>query len=169
MSNTQKGTSWFTRYIKRSLGEEKNNEINSFIEESMSEEFFDFSSEAEIHEYLGEIVKQYVYSLNMDEISDLRFYTGYDFRNINNTMRGKWNYEENGLLTQEKKDMYNELGERIYKVINKFPQLNLNIKAYRGVNIKAFWDYGVYTLDDIFCLRRAIYLRIWFFFNISFT
>ena len=57
----------------------------------MSEEFFDFSSEAEIHEYLGEIVKQYVYSLNMDEISDLRFYTGYDFRNINNTMRGKWN------------------------------------------------------------------------------
>lgn len=120
MSNTQKGTSWFTRYIKRSLGEEKNNEINSFIEESMSEEFFDFSSEAEIHEYLGEIVKQYVYSLNMDEISDLRFYTGYDFRNINNTMRGKWNYEENGLLTQEKKDMYNELGERIYKVINKF-------------------------------------------------
>ena len=153
MSNTQKGTSWFTRYIKRSLGEEKNNEINSFIEESMSEEFFDFSSEAEIHEYLGEIVKQYVYSLNMDEISDLRFYTGYDFRNINNTMRGKWNYEENGLLTQEKKDMYNELGERIYKVINKFPQLNLNIKAYRGVNIKAFWDYGVYTLDDISVLE----------------
>lgn len=49
--------------------------------------------------------------------------------------------------------MYNELGERIYKVINKFPQLNLNIKAYRGVNIKAFWDYGVYTLDDISVLE----------------
>lgn len=153
MSNTQKGTSWFTRYIKRGLGEEKNNEINSFVEQSMSEEFLDFTSEAEIHEYLGEMVKQYVYSLNMDEISDLRFYTGYDFKNINNTMRGKWNYEENGLLTQEKKDMYNELGERIYKVINKFPQLNLNIKAYRGVNIKAFWDYGVYTLDDISVLE----------------
>lgn len=149
MSNTKKGTNWFTSYIKKSLGPEKNSEISNFILATLSEDYLSFTSEEEVYGYLGDIVKQYIYSLDMEELTDLKYYTGYDFRNINNTMRGKWNYEENGLLTNEKKEMYNKLGEKIYSIINKCPSLNINIKAYRGVNIKAFWDYGIYSIEDL--------------------
>lgn len=149
MTFNEQGTNWFTRYILRCLGEEKRNELNYFINDSLNEEYLEFIDENQIYDLLSEMVINYIDKLSISELADLRFYTGYDFRNINNTMRGKWNYEENGLLTNEKKDRYKKLGESIYNVINKFPPINLNIKAYRGVSIRAFYDYGINSLDEL--------------------
>ena len=64
-------------------------------------------------------------------------------------MRGKWNYQENGILTIEKKDLYHKLGEKIFDIIDKFPPLDINIKVYRGVNLKAFNDYHINTLEEL--------------------
>lgn len=149
MSETQKGTSWTTRYLLKTLGPEKCQELSLYSQDVLKEEFTEFTSEEQINEMLSDIVKEYIEKLSINEIGDLRFYTGYDYRFINNTMRGKWNYEENGLLTSEKKEYYRNLGESIYQIINKFPSLPMNIKSYRGVSIKAFFDYGITSLEDL--------------------
>lgn len=149
MSNIKKGTSWFTRYIKRNLGTSKLFEISKFVEKTLTDDFKIFTSEKEVYKVLDNIEKKYLYNLSIDELSDLKFYTGQDFRNINNTMRGKWNYQENGILTIEKKDLYHKLGEKIFDIIDKFPPLDMNIKVYRGVNLKAFNDYHINTLEEL--------------------
>lgn len=149
MTSSLKGTSWATRYLKKHLGPKKCKELKTYTNEVLKEEFLEFTSEDQVNETLSEIVREYIETLSIAELGDLRYYTGYDYRYINNTMRGKWNYEENGLLTSEKKAYYRNLGESIYNIINKFPSLNMNIKSYRGVSIKAFYDYGITSLEDL--------------------
>ena len=154
MSETKKGTSWTTRYLINTLGPEKCQELSIYSEDVLKEEFIELTSVDQINELFSDIVKEYIEKLSIKELGDLRFYTGYDYRFINNTMRGKWNYEENGLLTPEKKEYYRKLGESIYQIINKFPPLPMNIKSYRGVNIKAFYDYGITSLDDLIYMEN---------------
>ena len=149
MIKNKKGTSFSTRYILNNLGSENVQELSSYIEQVLKEEFVEFTSVEQINKTFLEIVRDYIDSLSLKELSDLRFYTGYEYRFINNTMRNKWNYEENGLLTTEKKEYYQQLGESIKKIIDKFPSLNINIKSYRGISIKAFYDYGITTISDL--------------------
>lgn len=149
MSDTKKGTSWSTRYILRSLNKDQKEEILSYINNVNEEEYLEFSNEQQVYDLLEDIVRSYIESLTLNELSDLRFYTGYDFRNINNTMREKWLYEENGVLTKEKKNKFQKLGKSIYRIINKFPSLNIPIKAYRGVTLRAFRDYNIQSIEDL--------------------
>lgn len=149
MYSNDKGTNWFTRYILKCLGKEKCEELEYFTSDIPNQDFLEFISEDQVYDILNDIVRDYIENLTVSELADLRFYTGYDFRNINNTMRGKWNYEENGLLTNEKKDKFKQLGESIYEVIKKFPPININMKAYRGVSIRAFFDYNIHSLEDL--------------------
>lgn len=153
MSVTQKGTSWTTRYLLKTLGAEKCQELLMYSEDVLKEEFLEFTSADQINEMLSATVKEYIEKLSISELGDLRFYTGYDYRFINNTMRNKWNYEENGALTPEKKEYYQKRGESIYNVINKFPSLSMNIKSYRGVSIRAFYDYGITSLPDLIYMK----------------
>ncbi len=145
----EKGTNWFTRYILRCLGTSKCDELNLFTEDILKQDYHNFTSEDEVYEHLSEMVFNYIEGLSVNELASLRYYTGYDFRNINNTMRCKWNYEENGLLTNEKKDKYQKLGEEISNIINRFPEISFNMKAYRGVSIRAFYDYGITSLSEL--------------------
>ena len=68
MSNIKKGTSWFTRYIKRNLGTSKLFEISKFVEKTLTDDFKVFTSEKEVYKVLDNIEKKYLYNLSIDEL-----------------------------------------------------------------------------------------------------
>ncbi len=148
-----KGTNHLIEYIFRYIDKDRKDDLHLFAEEATQRTYLTFNSADEVAEILGEMVYNYINRLSFKELNDLRYYTGTSFKFINNVMRRKWNYEENGLLTKEKEEYYRSIGERITRVVRKFPSLNMNVKAYRGVSLRAFYDYGIYTLEDLIHLE----------------
>ena len=144
----EKGTTWTTRYLMKELAEKKD-EIEMYIADVCSREHSTFSTPEEVEETFGTKVDRYSESLTYRDAETLRHYTGYYFRFINNVMRNKWNYYENGLLTEEKKQDYLKIGEAVRRIIHKFPKLDANIKTYRGVSLRAFYDYGITSLEEL--------------------
>ena len=149
MTKEKKGINISTKYILKYLGKDKINRLLYFVDEVKKRECYSFTNIEEVKSYLGQLVENFVYSLTEKELSSLRYYTGYNFRNINNTLRRNWNYEENGLLTKEKIKEYEILCNEISKIIEKFPSLEIDLKTYRGVNIRAFKDYGINDISEL--------------------
>ncbi len=142
-----KGESDATRYLKHYIKEKE--EIDLYLDDMQIREYTTFKTEEEVKEILGPLVESFLNRLTYKEVDELKNYSGYFFKFINNVMRGKWNYEENGKYTKEKEDDYRNQGDRITKVITKFPELGMDIKTYRGVTIRAFYDYGITSITDL--------------------
>ena len=106
---------------------------------------------------MGDFFDSYLETLyrnnNYSELEKLRYYTGYSFRDINALLRGKWNYEVNGLLTEEKRKEYMKLSEDIRKLILNSPKLLASIKTYRGASLSQFYSCGVTKLEDLINLK----------------
>ena len=153
MTKEKKGVNISTKYILKYLGQNKINELSCYVKEVEKRGCYSFKTIEEVKNTLGELVEEFVYSLTENELSSLRYYTSYNFRNINNTLRRNWNYEENGLLTQEKIKEYEKLCYEIRKIIEKFPSLNMDLITYRGVNIRAFKDYGINDISELDYLK----------------
>ena len=88
-------------------------------------------------------------NITEEEVLALKTYTGYNFKNINATLRRKWDYEENGQLTEEKSEKYQHLAREISTLIQKYPNPSVDFITYRGVNINAFYDYGITSLEQL--------------------
>lgn len=144
-----KGVSLTTRFLLRQLDQETLDSLELYVGEMNDREFLTCLSAEEVEGYFGDKVDEYIDSLSPDDMASLREYTGYFFRFINNVMRGKWNYQENGQLTEENQSRYLASGQSVKKLIHKFPGLNTNLKTYRGVSIRAFQDYGITQLEDL--------------------
>lgn len=144
-----KGISLTTKFLLRQLDQETLDSLEFYVGEMNDREFLTCSSAEEVENYFGDKVDEYIESLSSDDMASLREYTGYFFRFINNVMRGKWNYQENGELTREKQSRYLESGQSVKRLIHKFPKLNTNFKTYRGVSLRAFQDYGITQLEDL--------------------
>lgn len=149
----EKGKSFWTESVEGYLSNQKKAELEVFVEDVLSREFRQLQSRDEMIEVLGAQLDKFLSSLSYEEMGTLKSYTGYEFRNINAIMRNNWNYEINGKLTEEKKVYYRDFGEKIIKIIRKFPMLDKDIKVYRGVGIRAFWDYGIHSLEDLEYLK----------------
>ena len=131
------------------LSPETKEEMEFFASDNISEEYFCFETEEQIQEYLSGVSQEFLSNLTYDEVQTLKFYTGTSYKEINAIMRKKWNYEENGLLTPEKEAEYSKTGKDMRGIISKCPPLNMNLKVYRGVSLKQFQDYGIYSLEDL--------------------
>ena len=93
------------------------------------------------------------------DINTIISYTGIAFRRFNFLLRGFWSYEENGVLTEEKKNLYLESIDKLSKSIAKANNLPTDIKAFRGVSLESFRDYGVRSLDDLKSLENSYYFE----------
>lgn len=143
----EKGTNYNVDYVLRYIGNKKD-EVESYIAECLTQEFTD-DSNPELIADLKLAALEFIDNLTSEEQKSLRSYTGYQFRNINAVLRGKWNYEVNGLLTPELKKEYYELADQIRLVLNKAVPIPKNFKTYRGVSLLAFNSYSIFDLEDL--------------------
>lgn len=148
----EKGFSSTTKYLLKYLEDEKK-DVDLYVKRNLQHSYYEFKTKEEIDEIFAYTVHEFLKSISFEEEQDLKAYTGYQFRNINAILRNKWNYEANGILTEDKKEEYLLLAERIRKALMHAKTLSVSIKAYRGVSIEAFYDYQIYTLQDLTYLK----------------
>lgn len=148
----EKGRNYNTDYVIRYIGKSKLTEIEEYIAKMQATEFLDYNN-TEFQEVIFDVYTKTLSKLSPQDETNLRLYTGYNFRNINSILRGSWNYETNGALTPEiKKDSYNQ-AEQIRNAINKSSPLSKGIKTYRGVSIEAFYSYNIFSIKDLSYLK----------------
>ena len=122
------------------------------------DEFYNSCFDRDYYEYKDEEVAMMninVPTLSNDDSDVFLNYSGYNFKNINNALRGRWSYEENGLAD---KSYYLEIGNKMREVINN-NQISIgNLKLFRGVSLDYFKDYGISSLQDMMMLRGQFLL-----------
>ena len=143
------GVSKDVRRIMRYISDERQNMIGSFCSECKDREYQSF---VDPEMALMSISQP---SLMGDDADIFVNYSGYNFRHINNAMRGRWNYEENGNLD---KRSFEEIGNKMKSVIDNNQYSIGNTKLFRGVTIDYFRDYGIHSLDEMDALRGQMLL-----------
>lgn len=138
-----KGQNRFISILLKYLGNDIISEIDNYVLDLPNRKFNPLENDT------ADTVNNFLSQLSSDELMIIRSYTGYQFKNINAHLRHNWNYEENGLLTPEIEQKYNDLSEKICTIAAKFPSLNTDFITYRGVDISAFKEYGIDTLYDL--------------------
>ena len=71
--------------VFRWIDEEHKNNISEFITDSLYKWYY----QVEDNDFING-------NINYDDCSFLREYSGFNYKHINNALRGIWNYEENG-------------------------------------------------------------------------
>lgn len=142
MAKLNIGESDNVRSLFRFVDQEKRNDIDEYVLTSLSHGYHKFSSPVEIDMSISE--PGY---LTYDEASYIREYSGYNFKHLNQALRGKWNYEDNGDISRL--DSFLNTATKIKKIIEKHPTTGENFIAYRGVNLHYFKDYGIKKIDDL--------------------
>ncbi|MBR6821471.1 MAG: hypothetical protein IKM55_04530 [Bacilli bacterium] len=145
----EKGMSNLTKYLFRYLEPGKEEEMDIYISDVLDRDYLTLESDEQVSEVFGEIAAEFTSNLSYQEALSLRSYTGFSHKEINALLRDKWNYEQHGKLTDERRNEYTEIGQEVEKVVFKFPPLERNIKTYRGVTLAQFRDYGIYSLEDL--------------------
>ena len=145
----EQGISRDVQTIFRFLSPEKKEEMGFFVHDVQQQDYIAFQSEEEVIELFDDVARQFITSLTPQELETLKHYTSFTYKEINAIMRNKWNYEENGALTPERKLQYQKIGYEISEILYKCPSLNTNIKVYRGTSLRQFHDYGIRTLQDL--------------------
>ena len=158
----EKGVSRTTEYLLRYIEDEKE-AIEQYIKENLDGFYYEFKTKEEIDKIFSSLVDEFLSRLSLEQEQNLKAYTGYQFRNINALLRNNWNYEVNGSLTEEIKQEYSLLAERIREILYYALSLPLSIKAFRGVSLPAFYDYHITTLNDL------VYLKGKYLFEDGFT
>ena len=143
------GVSRDVRSIFRFLTPEKKEEIAFFTHDEEAEEYIALQSDAEAEEMFDDVSHQFISTLSGQDLETLKHYTGFSYKEINAIMRNKWNYEENGELTPEKKLNYQKKGYEISEILQRCPSLNTNLKVYRGTSLRQFHEYGIFSLSDL--------------------
>lgn len=141
----------YVKTLLKFIGKEKVEELDFYVNDLLNKEYMTFNSEDEIKSTFNNTA---INKLSEEEKLNVRAYTGYAFRRINSLLRGVWNYELNGALTDEIKQDAKSKEEYIKKAINKVDVLPFGMKAYRGVSLSNFRDYGITKLEDLPLLKN---------------
>lgn len=149
----EKGISQLTKYLFSYLEEGKSEELDIYVSDVLDREYLTLENDDEVNEVFGAMASEFTMGLTYKEALSLRSYTGFSHKEINALLRGKWNYEQHGQLTDEKRRDYTATGEDVEKVVFKFPPLERNVKTYRGVTLAQFRDYGIHSLEDLIAMQ----------------
>lgn len=143
--DNQKGISKDVRSLLRMITEEDKTNMEYFYLESLNREYRRIETASEIPTFVHNN------DFSQEDISFLLNYSGYNYKHINATLRGNWNYEENGNISNM--PIYREDAARLSELIMNNPsQLKDDIIAYRGVDISYFRQYGIEKLEDLLSL-----------------
>lgn len=149
----EKGMSKLTKYLFSYLEPGKEEEIDIYIGDALTRDYISLESDEQVKEMFGEMAAEFTFGLTYKEALCLRSYSGFSHKEINALLRDKWNYEQHGLLTDEKRRDYSETAQEVEKVLFKFPSLDKNLKVYRGVTLAQFRDYGIYNLEELTAMQ----------------
>lgn len=149
----EKGYSHFTKYLFRYLEEGKAEELDIYVSDVLDRDYLTLESDEQVSEVFGEMASEFTMGLTYQQALHLRSYTGFSHKEINALLREKWNYEQHGLLTDEKRREYSSIGQEVEKIVFQFPPLERNVKTYRGVTLAQFSDYGIYSLEDLTAMQ----------------
>lgn len=150
----EKGKNFNTEFVLKMIGKEKIDEIDFYIENILKENCVNFKNKEEIEISLNTNLNRFIENLNTEEKNTIREYTGLNFRKINSILRGYWDYEITGRLTENMKFQIKELSNNLRKILIKSPELPFNMVTYRGVNISAFRSFGITTLQELPLLKN---------------
>lgn len=143
------GVSKDVRRIMRYISPERQEAMESFCGECSYRQYREFTDP----ELALMSVEQPV--LTGEDADVFLNYSGYNFRNINNAARGRWNYEDNGLAD---KTEFEYIASRMKNVIDHNQSSIGNTKLFRGVTLDYFRDYGINSLEEIDALKGQILL-----------
>lgn len=144
-----KSKDFTTNYVLKYIGQEKLESIDTYVEELRLREYLRFNNIAEIDAVLEPSIISFLEKLSFEEEQSIKNYTGLAFKNINAILRNKWIYEENGPLTEQIKEDTNKRIEELEEIFKKSVSLPADIIVYRGVNIRAFYSYGITSLEEL--------------------
>ena len=123
----KKGYSRDTRLLTKYLDQDTKDQIDLLLMEASisTNQTPDFTED--IEEFYKEITHV--------DIEDIRRYTGYDYKFINAVLRDNWNYDENGLKTENKTKEFRDLSNRISNLMSKNIISLEMVKEYLQQNI----------------------------------
>lgn len=123
--------------VFRWIDEEHKNNISEFITDSLYKGYY----QVEDNDFING-------NINYDDCSFLREYSGFNYKHINNALRGIWNYEENGHI--DNRERFIEDGRRVFNIIENNPSyVDKDFRVYRGVTLSYFKEYGINNLEDL--------------------
>ena len=139
-----------TNSVLRMIGEETMDTVQEYTDEVMDRDYKTFNSIEEAKSAFDGYLDTFFSNSNLDDIENIRYYTGASFKEINAVLRGNWNYEINGLLTDEKRNEFLDIAKSLSASMAKgSSELPTNIKVYRGVTLDSFKAYGVNSISDL--------------------
>lgn len=144
------GTSRDIRRVFRLLDTDEVNNISMFSSACSDRDFRTFkdSDIALIHCDRGG------YS---EEVKDVfNNYSGFNYRRINASARGKWNYEKHG--HSKERDRFDKIAMDLRDAIDENQRSIGNVKVFRGVPLSYFSDYGISSLDELESLKGKFLL-----------
>ena len=152
------GESSVVRMVLSMLGPDLISEIDNYINDVSSRNFMIMNSMDEVNNIFGESSDKFLEGLSYDEAMDLKYYTGYNYRDVNAILRDNWNYEVNGFLTDSKRKELMQISRNIESCINKFELPKLDFVCFRGTVLSSFSGYGISTLSELINLKgRFLY------------
>lgn len=97
------GENKITKMLLNMLGNDTINIVDDYINDVCSRNFIVINSLEQENKLFNDSVENFLSSLSVDDLLNLRSYTGYNFRNINEILRGNWNYNANGRFDEKKR------------------------------------------------------------------
>lgn len=149
----ERGVNSSTHYAMTYIGKRNLEEIEIYVKQVLNESCEVFESKEEVFDAFDNFLNNFFEATNYEEREVLKRYTGLDFRKVNSILRGIWDYEKNGALTEETKKDISEYARALRSVLLKAPSLPFNMNVYRGLGIEAFYSYGISNLNDLICLK----------------
>ena len=146
MISTDTNTNSLLFFLRKDL-----DRIEEYISDILKREYRIFSSKDEIDNFFNTFYAELCKKLTDTEFNDIRYYTGFSFKDINAIYRNNWSYDVNGHISR-KKD-FERISEDIEKVFCKTPKIPGNIVAYRGVDLLPFMSYGINSVEELINMK----------------
>ena len=99
-----------TNMILTYIGDNNLEDINNYLNRLQNDNFTSFNDFNGISSYFN---TELYSNISNEEIELIRYYTGISYKEINAILRDNWNYETNGLLTEEKKNEFRKIAYNI--------------------------------------------------------
>ena len=139
-----------TNSVLRMIGEETMDNVEKYTDTVIDRSYKTFNSIEDVKSFFDGYLDNVYSNSNLDDIENIRYYTGTSFKDINAVLRDNWNYEVNGLLTDDKKNEFLNISRNLSNSMNKVSnELPSDIKVYRGVTLASFKDYGINSISDL--------------------
>lgn len=137
------GDSIATKAIFRMINEDRKTQLEEYYKDTLIREYEQFHAREEFLYFMQNIGND----LSTLDSDLLREYSGFNYKHINNALRRRWNYEENGHMDGEEK--FVKKGEKLSEIISEHPTTFGNFKAFRGVSIEYFQEYGITKIEEL--------------------